>query len=184
MEQIPMRSSNCGLSVLILFLAGLTVLGQSSSEKPAKAKRVFTNEDLGRIRDKYGSDPDSEPATQPGQPADTAQQSVQTGEAGKTATPESKAYWVAKLKETESALAKAKEQDLKFQGLVAKYEQKLRDAKGDFHTKTSQEQVADTLKSLSRAKDQIKQGEDAKSKLLAEAAEKGFKPADLKETPR
>ena len=176
-----MRTFNYGLSLLILLLASLPAIGQSPSERPAKAKRVFTNEDLGKIRQKYGSTSDSEPAAGPIESADTAKQPMQTGETTKTATPESKAYWVAKLKETESALAKAKEQELKFQGLVEKYEQKLRDAKGDFHTKTSQEQVADSLKNLSRAKDQIKQGEEAKSKLLAEAAEKGFKPADLRE---
>jgi hypothetical protein len=78
-------------------------------------------------------------------------------------------------------MAKAKEQELKFQGLVGKYEQKLRDAKGDFQTKTSQEQVADSLKNLSRVKDQFKQGEEAKARLLAEAAEKGFKSSDLRE---
>jgi hypothetical protein len=156
-------------------------LGQSSTDQPAKAKQVFTNEDLGKIRDKYGSEPESEPATRPGQPADTTKQPVQAGAPAKALTPESKAYWVAKLKETDSALAKAKEQELKFQGLVAKYEQKLREAKGDFHTKTSQEQVADTLKSLSRAKDQVKQGEEARAKLLVEAAEKGFNPSDLRE---
>jgi len=176
-----MRSSNYGLSLLILFLASFLAIGQSSSEKPAKAKRVFTNEDLGKIREKYGSEADSEPATRPGQTADTAKQPVETGAPGKAATSDSKGYWVAKLKETDSALAKAKEQELKFQGLVEKYEQKLRDAKGDFHTKTSQEQVADSLKNLSRAQDQIKQGEEAKAKLLAEASEKGFKPSDLRE---
>lgn len=176
-----MRNSNYGLSLLILFLASFTVIGQSSSEKPAKAKRVFTNEDLGKIREKYGSEPDSEPATRPSHPVETVKQSGQTGAPSKATTPEGKAYWLTKLKEMESALAKAKEQELKFQGLVEKYEQKLRDAKGDFHTKTSQEQVADSLKNLSRAKDQIKQGEEAKAKLLAEAAEKGFKPSDLRE---
>ena len=33
--------SNYALSLLILFLASLTVLGQSSTDKPAKTKRVF-----------------------------------------------------------------------------------------------------------------------------------------------
>ena len=56
-----MRSSNYRLSLLILFLASLTAIGQSSSEKPAKAKRVFTNEDLGKIREKYGSDANPAP---------------------------------------------------------------------------------------------------------------------------
>ena len=176
-----MMRSNYALRLLILFLASLTVLGQSSTDKPAKTKRVFTNEDLGKIRDKYGSEPDLEPATRPGQPADTAKQPVETGAPGKAATPESKAYWVAKLKETDSALEKAKAQELKFSGAVEKFEQKLRDAKDDFRIKTSQEQVADSLKNLSRAKDQVKQGEEAKAKLLAEAAEKGFKPSDLRE---
>ena len=176
-----MMRSKYALSLLILALASLTVLGQSSTDKPAKTKRVFTNEDLGKIRDKYGSEPDSEPATRPGQPANTAKQPVETEAPGKAATPESKAYWVAKLKETDSALEKAKAQELKFSGIVDKFEQKLRDAKGEFQIRTSQEQVADSTTHLSRAKDEAKQAEKAKSKLLAEAAEKGFKPSDLRE---
>jgi hypothetical protein len=175
--------SKFGLSLLILFVASFTVIGQSSKEKPAKAKRVFTNEDLGKFREKYGSESDSEPATQPGQLTDGAKQPAQTGTPGKDATPESKAYWAAKLKETDSALEKAKEQELKLQGILAKFEQKLRDAEGDFHTTTSQQQVADSLKNLARSKSEVKQAEEAKSKLLAEAAEKGFKPSDLREEP-
>jgi hypothetical protein len=180
-----MRRINFRLSLLILFLASLTAVGQSPSEKPTKAKRVFTNEDLGKLRERYGSEPDSVPATQPMQPSDAAKSPVQTGTVAKAATPESKAYWVAKLKETDSVLEKAKAQDLKFQGLVEKYGEKLRDAKGDFHTRTSQEQLADSTKNLARAKDEIKQAEEAKAKLLAEAAEKGFRPSDLRdESPR
>ena len=178
-----MRTIHNGLSLLILFLflASLTAVGQSHSEKPAKAKRVFTNEDLGKLREKYGSEPDSGPAMRPTQPVETAKQAVQPGVPGKAETPENRAYWVAKLKEMDSALAKAKEQESKFQGLVEKYGEKLRDAKGDFHTRTSQEQLADSMKNLSRAKDAIKQGEETKAKLLGEAAEKGFKPSDLRE---
>lgn len=179
-----MRRGIHGLNLLILALASLTALGQSTSEKPTKPKRVFTNEDLSRFREKYGSEPDSVPATNPVQSADTAKQPGQTGTPSKAASPESKAYWVARLKETDSAIEKAKAQELKFHGIVEKYEQKLRDAKGDFHTRTSQEQLADSTKNLSRAKNDVKQGEEAKAKLLAEAAEKGFKPADLTETTR
>jgi len=177
--------SNYGLTLLILFLTSLIVVGQSSGEKPTKAKRVFTNEDLGKFREKHGSELDSEPAMRSTQPAETAKQAVQPGVPGKAETPENKAYWVAKLKEMDSALAKAKEQELKFQGLVEKYGEKLREAKGDFHTRTSQEQLADSMKNLSRAKDETKQGEETKAKLLGEAAEKGFKPSDLRdEAPR
>ena len=176
-----MRSINFGLSLLMLFLASPTAVGQSPSEKPTKAKRVFTNDDLGKLRERYGSEADSVPTTQPIQPADAAKSPVQTGTGAKAAVPESKAYWVAKLKETDSALEKAKAQDLKFQGLVEKYGEKLRDAKGDFHTRTSQEQLADSMKNLARAKDEVKQAEEAKAKLLAEAAEKGFKPSDLRD---
>ena len=180
-----MRSSIHGLNPLILVLASLTAFGQSTSEKPAKAKRVFTNEDLGKFREKFSSEPDSAPAPQPIQPADAAKPLVPTGTPAKAASPESKTYWMAKLKETDSALEKAKAQELKFYGIVEKYEQKLRDAKGDFHTRTSQEQLADSMKNLSRTKDEVKQGQEAKAKLLAEAAEKGFKPSDLiEEAPR
>ena len=49
------------------------------------------------------------------------------------------------------------------------------------HQDSSQEQVADSLKNLSRATEQVKQGEEVRAKLLAEAAEKGFKPSDLRE---
>jgi len=162
--------SKFGLSLLILFLASFNVIGQSNP-KPTRAKRVFTNEDLGKFREKYGSEADSEPATQPSQAADEAKQ-PRTTVSGKEATPESKAYWAAKLKETESSLEKAKGQELKFQGALERFEQKLRDAKGDFHVTTSQQQVADSLKNLSRAKEETKQAEEAKKKLLAEAAEK------------
>lgn len=180
-----MRSGFHVLNLLILALASLTVLGQSTSEKPAKAKRVFTNEDLGKIREKYGTESNSAPAAGPIQTGDSSKPVVQAGTPAKAASPESKAYWVAKLKETDSALEKAKAQELKFYGVVEKYEQKLRDAKGDFHTRTSQEQLADSMKNLSRAKDEVKQGQEAKARLLAEAAEKGFKPSDLIEaSPR
>lgn len=180
-----MRSGFHGLNLLILALASLTVLGQSTSEKPAKAKRVFTNEDLGKIREKYGSEPESATTINSIQSADTAKQPGQAATPSKAASPESKAYWMAKLKETDSAIEKAKAQELKFHGIVEKYEQKLRDAKGDFHTRTSQEQLADSMKNLSRAKEEVKQGQEAKARLLAEAADKGFKPSDLiEESPR
>src|SRR5687768_8852586 len=109
-----MRRGIHGLNLLILALASLTALGQSTSEKPTKPKRVFTNEDLSRFREKYGSEPDSVPATNPVQSADTAKQPGQTGTPSKAASPESKAYWVARLKETDSAIEKAKAQELKF----------------------------------------------------------------------
>lgn len=182
-----MRRNISALNLLILLLASCTALGgQSTSEKkPAKPKRVFTNEDLGKIREKYGTESNSTPAAPPIQPGDSSEPSVQAGTPAKAASPESKAYWMAKLKETDSALEKAKAQELKFYGIVEKYELKLRDAKGDFHTRTSQEQLADSMKNLSRAKDEVKQGQEAKAKLLAEAAEKGFKPSDLiEESPR
>ena len=127
-----MTRSIHGLNLLILVLASLTAFGQSTSEKPAKAKRVFTNEDLGKIREKYSSEPNSAPAAQPIQPDDAAKPLVPTGTPNKAASPEGKAYWMAKLKETDSALEKAKARELKFYGSVEKYEQKLRDAKGDF----------------------------------------------------
>lgn len=179
-----MKSNKSGLPLLILFLASFHAMAQSTGEKPVRAKRVFTNEDLSRLREKYGSTPDSEPPAQPKQPSNVGTELSQTNAPGTDATPTDKAYWIAKLKETESALVKAKQQETKFEGLVGKYQEKLRDAKSEFHIKTSQEQVADSLKNLSRAKDEVKQGEEAKAKLLAEAAEKGFKPADLKEEGR
>ena len=61
-----MRRGIHGLNLLILALASLTALGQSTSEKPTKAEAGFHQRRFKQIREKYGSEPDSEPATQPG----------------------------------------------------------------------------------------------------------------------
>ncbi|HEU0007554.1 MAG TPA: hypothetical protein VFS12_16335 [Terriglobia bacterium] len=178
-----MRSSKRLLSLSILFLAGIATFGQAPSDKPAKARRVFTNEDLGKLREKYGVEDSPAPAAEAGSAAGTSKQPVKTGAPDKAETPESKAYWAAKLKEKESALAAAKAQEQRFQVTLAKYEEKLRGAQGSFHIETSQMQVEDSQKNLARAKDQVKQAEEAKAKLLAEASEKGLKPSDLREAP-
>lgn len=176
-----MRNNRNSLSLGILFLASLTAMGQVAKDKPAKAKRVFTNDDLNKLGEKYGSESNPEQATPPTHSGEAVNRPVQTNLLEKSMTQDDKTYWVAKLKDANTALEKAKEQELKFYGIVKKYEQKLRDAKGDFHIKTSQEQVADSLKNLARSKEDLKKAEETKAKLLAEAEKNGLKREDLLE---
>jgi hypothetical protein len=159
---------------ILLLLLGCTLQAQAPAEKPARARRVFTNEDLQKYGAKYGSM--SEPELTPNSASDVNSSSKGSAVATSTGEKGEQALWTGKLKEAETALQKAKADEAKFAAALEKSQEKLREAKSDFHIKTSQEQIADSLKNLARAKDQVKHSEEEKTTLLAEAAKKGFKP--------
>jgi len=167
--------------LLILLLAADVAFTQSEPTKPAKAKHVFTNEDLSKFAEKFG--PEAQPAQVPASKT-TANVQNPAGKAmseAKTSNGDERARWAGKLKDAEGKLQKAKADQAKYTSALEKFEQKHQDAQTDFQRNLTQNQVADSQKNLTRSTDEVKQAEEAKSKLLADAAQKGFKPADLGE---
>ena len=169
--------------LLIMALAASLALAQSEPAKPPKAKRVFTNEDLSKFEEKFG--PDAQPA-QVSASKTTSNTQNPAGKAtseAKTPNGDEKARCAGKLKQAEGAVQKAKADQAKYASALEKFEQKQRDAQSDFQKTLAQNQVADSQKNLARATEEVKQAEEMKSKLLAEAAQKGFKPGDLGAVP-
>ena len=167
--------------LLITALTASMVLAQSEPAKPPKAKRVFTNEDLSKFGKKFG--PDAQPA-QVSASKTTANVQDPAGKAtseAKTPNGDERARWAGKLKQAEGAVQKAKADQAKYASALEKFEQKQREAQSDFQKTLAQNQVADSHKNLARATEEVKQAEEMKSKLLADAAQKGFKPGDLAE---
>jgi hypothetical protein len=177
------NTASCAGLLMIFILAADSVFAQAEPAKPVKVKRVFTNEDLSKFGEKYGAD---------GGPTQLPPQKGAT-EAGKTempasgpktpATSEERSYWVKELKQAETELQKAKAEQTRYAGALEKFEQKQRDAQTDFQKNLSQNQVADSQKNLARATEEVRQAEEKKAKLLADAGQKGFKPGDLREVP-
>jgi len=176
------RKSKRWAGLLILLLAANSVFAQQEPTKPVKAKRVFTNDDLSRFGEKYGSDTPPTQISAPKGTTDTGKPNKQASEP-KTASSEERSKWVGKLKEAETALEKAKADKVKYSGAVEKFEQKHREAQTDFQKTLTENQMNDSLNNLNRATEEIKQAEENKAKLLAEGEQKGFKPGDLQETP-
>jgi hypothetical protein len=168
--------------LFVLVLAADAAFAQVEPTKPAKAKHVFTNDDLSRFGEKYGS---GNPPTQASAPKGTldAGKSDKSAPEPKATASEERSKWAGKLKEAETALEKAKADQVKYSGALEKFEQKHREAQTDFQKNLTQNQVADSLHNLNRATEEAKQAEENKAKLLAEGEQKGFKPGDLRETP-
>jgi hypothetical protein len=177
-----MRKTTCWAGLLILLLAADSAFAQVPPTKPVKAKRVFTNDDLSRFGEKYGSDTAPTQVSPPRGSTDAGKPDKPASEP-KTASSEERSKWVGKLKEAETALEKAKADQVKYSGALEKFEQKHREAQTDFQKNLTQNQVADSLHNLNRATEEAKQAEENKAKLLAEGEQKGFKPGDLRETP-
>jgi hypothetical protein len=170
------------ISLLIFVLALNSGFAETEPSKPVKAKRVFTNDDLGKFRERFGSDTSADPV-----PAAMSTPEPQTSEGKsvlekKATAGNEKSQWVGRLREAETAVQKAKADQTKYSQALEKYEQKSRDAQTDFQKTLSQNQVADSLKNLSRAAEEVRQAEEMKSKVLADAAKKGFRPEDLRES--
>jgi hypothetical protein len=177
-----MRKTTSWVALLMLVLAADSAFAQAEPTKPAKAKRVFTNDDLSKFGEKYGPDTAPTQVSAPKDTTDAGKPDKPTSESKTTASDE-RSKWVGKLKEAETALQKAKADQAKYGGALEKFEQKHRDAQTDFQKNLTQNQVADSLNNLTRATEEVKQAEEKKSKLLAEAEQKGFKAGDLQETP-
>ena len=175
-----MRTTTSWTGLLILVLAADSAFAQVAPTRPAKAKRVFTNDDLSKLGEKYGPDTAPIQVSSPKGTTDAAKPDKPSSEP-KTPASEERSNWVGKLKEAETAVQKAKADQAKYGGALEKFEQKHRDAQTEFQKNLTQNQVADSLNNLARAKDEAKQADEARTKLLAEAAEKGFKPSDLRE---
>ena len=176
-----MRNTTSWAGLLILVLAVDSTFAQVEPTKPAKSKRVFTNDDLSKFGEKYGPDTAPVQVSSPKGTSDAGKPDKPASEP-KTTASEERSKWVGKLKEAETALQKAKADQAKYGGALEKFEQKRREAQTDFQKNLTQNQVADSLNNLARATDEVKQAEEKKAKLLAEAEQKGFKPADLRET--
>ncbi len=168
--------------LLIFVLAADAAFAQVEPTKPAKAKRVFTNDDLSRFGEKYGSDtPPKQVSTPKGTP--NAGKSDKPASEPKATAGEEGSKWAGKLKEAETALEKAKADQVKYSGALQRFEQKRRDAQTDFQKTVTENQINDSQNNLNRATEEVKQAEENKAKLLAEGEHKGFKPGDLRESP-
>jgi hypothetical protein len=176
-----MRNITSWASLLILVLAADSAFAQVEPTKSTKPKRVFTNDDLSRFGEKYGSD--SAPTVSTPKGTTDAVKPDKKGSEPKTTGSEERSKWVGKLKEAETALEKAKADQVKYSGALEKFEQKQREAQTDFQKTLTQNQVVDSLHNLNRATEEAKQAEENKAKLLAEGEQKGFKSGDLRETP-
>ena len=177
-----MRKTTSWTSLMILVLVVDSAFAQVEPTKPAKPKRVFTNDDLSKFGEKYG--PDAAAAQTPSPKTTTdAGKPDKKGAEPKTTGSEERSKWVGKLKEAETALEKAKADQVKYTGALEKFEQKKREAQTDFQKTLTQNQVADSLHNLNRATEEAKQAEENKAKLLAEGEQKGFKPGDFRGTP-
>src|SRR4030095_4497584 len=111
--------------LFVLVLAADAAFAQVEPTKPAKAKHVFTNDDLSRFGEKYGS---GNPPTQASAPKGTpdAVKSDKPASEPKAAGSEERSKWAGKLKEAETALEKAKADQVKYSGALDKFEQKRR----------------------------------------------------------
>jgi hypothetical protein len=156
-----------------------TNAGNSTAHEYAARKRVFTNDDLQKYSEKYGTDAQIDQSIGTG-PADTQSKSklaeVPSSTSGK---PTEKSFWVSKLKQADDDLAKFRAAEIKFASATDKFRKNLAEAKSDFHRQTAQLQIADSEKNLAWTKEQVKKAEAEKAKVLSDAAKKGFKPEDL-----
>jgi hypothetical protein len=177
-----MRNTLRWAGLLIFLLAAGSAFAETEPTKPARSKRVFTNDDLSKFGEKYGFDTTPAPVPSPSSITGTTPPPPEkAASAPKITASEEKSYWAGKLKEAETTLQKAKADEAKFSGAVEKFEQKRRDAQTDFQKNLSQNQVSDSLKNLARAREEVKQSEEKKAKLLAEAEKNGIKREDLLE---
>ncbi|MEW5974911.1 MAG: hypothetical protein AB1898_03785 [Acidobacteriota bacterium] len=158
----------------------LAVHPLAGSDHPSKkTRRVFTNDDLQKYRDKYPSDESaaSPVATPEAVTEADPQPSGDQREAGKE-NP-GKSYWIEKLRTAQAAVEKAEQHEAKVVMKLAKYQQKNLEAQTPFERQTTEHQVADMEKNLGYARDDKKKAEKGREELLEQAAKAGFKPEDL-----
>ena len=179
---IFMRKITRWAGLFVLVLIPNVAFAQVEPTKPAKAKRVFTNDDLSRFGEKYGSDTAPTRVSSPKGTPDAGKPDKPASDS-KTTSSEERSKWVGKLKEAETALEKAKADQVKYSGALQRFEQKRRDAQTDFQKTVTENQINDSQNNLNRATEEVKQAEENKAKLLAEGEHKGFKPGDLRESP-
>jgi hypothetical protein len=177
-----MKTILSGTSLLIFLLALNSGFAETEPSKPVKAKRVFTNDDLGKFRERFGTDTSADPVSASKPTPESQPSDIKSVSDTKAADGNEKSQWVGRLREAETVVQKAKADQTKYSQALEKYEQKSRDAQTDFQKTLSQNQVADSLKNLSRAAEEVRQAEEMKSKVLADAAKKGFRPEDLRES--
>jgi hypothetical protein len=162
-------------SALLLATSPGSSIGQESRTR----KHVFTNDDLQKYSEKYGSDPQPVQSTAAG-PADTQARGKLTETSSPAAEkPSEKSLWVSKLKKADDDLVKFKAAETKFATAMDKFRVNFAEAKSDFHRQTALLQIADSEKNLAWAKEELKKAEEEKKKVLSEAAKKGLKPEDL-----
>jgi chromosome segregation ATPase len=177
-----MSTKHAGRTGLVLTLACFSVLApaQTSNPKTARGKRVFTNDDLQKYSEKYGGDSSGSNNNVTQATSQSLNKSAGvTDNAQAKAEPGDRAYWISKLKEAEETLEKYNAAQTEYADALDKYQGKLLEAKTDFQINTARLQIADCEKNLARTKEGVKKAEEEKTKLLAEAEKKGFKPEDL-----
>jgi hypothetical protein len=171
-------SKLCIASILLL---AISRNGNAEESKPKEVrKRIFTNEDLQKLSEKYRGDL---------HPAETANvNAVDPKPKSDTTSPAlipekfaDKALWAAKLQTVDNDVAKFKAAETKFSSALDKYTKNRVEAKSEFHKQTAEFQIADSEKNLAWAKADLKKAEEERAKILSEAAKRGFKPEELKQ---
>jgi hypothetical protein len=163
------------ISVLLLATSLGSAIGQDSRTK----KHIFTNDDLQKYSEKYGTDPQRAQSGDTGT-GDTQARSKLTEPSSPAAEkPSEKSLWISRLKKADDDLAKFRAAETKFATALDKFRGDLAQGKSDFHRQTAQLQIVDSEKNLAWAKEQLRKAEEERTKVLSEAAKKGFKPEDL-----
>jgi hypothetical protein len=162
------------ISVLLLATSLGSAIGQESRTK----KHVFTNDDLQKYSEKYGTDPQTGQSGDTGT-GDTQTKSKLTGTSSSTVEPAERSLWISRLKKAHDDVAKFRAAETKFATALDKFRGDFAQGKSDFHRQTAQLQIADSEKNLAWAKEQLRKAEEERTKVLSEAAKKGFKPEDL-----
>jgi hypothetical protein len=183
-----MKSNNNNRMALVLCLVNcLFILGVAETQKgePPRARKVFTNEDLQKYRERSESEAtphlqtETLDSTGKERNPDTLQGKEIPGANRKSGKDFDKAYWANKLKEAERNLGKAKIEELRFIESLADFQEKLSKVQNDFHKQTAQWQIEDSEKNLARARDERKKVEAERAKVLEDALKKGFKAEEL-----
>jgi len=173
------------LSLVSCFFGNIFGIAATQRSEPPRAKKVFSNEDLQKYRERFESEstPSFQTETLDGagreRNSDTHQGKEIPGPNLKSSKNFDKTYWANKLREAERNLSKARIEELRFTEGLADFQERLSKAQTDFHKQTAQWQVEDSEKNLARARDERKKAEAERTKVLEDALRKGFKAEEL-----
>src|SRR5262245_65378992 len=113
-RRVKMKNILAPAGLLIMALTASLALAESEPAKPPKAKRVFTNEDLSKFREKFGPDPQPTQVSGSKTTLDTQNPAAKPVSERKGPNGDERARWADKLKEAEGKVQKAKADQVKY----------------------------------------------------------------------